>query len=306
MMTTRRRFLGGLGTAVAGVAAGVGTAPSAVAQSRRTVRLGVTDLSFHRATAAAVTLVLQRMGFTVERRYALHEANFEALRAGEVGMVASAWIPFSHGVYKALVEEVVPTRELGLHYEPYALWGVPDYVPEDAVSAVPDLLKPDVRQKMTPLIQGIGPGAGITRFSQRMMQDYGLSAAGYTFQTGTQRDCFDAFEAAVRERRWVVVPLWHPQYLHNRYVIRELEDPKGLLGGKDRAVLLAREDILQGFTPQEVAALNAITLSNAIVSRLDDLINTDGMDPDAGFRHWLGEAASQPLRAALAAQGVTL
>jgi len=44
-------------------------------------------------------------------------------------MIASAWLPSSHGVYKERVEEMVGTRELDLHYEPHALWGVPDYVP---------------------------------------------------------------------------------------------------------------------------------------------------------------------------------
>lgn len=311
--TTRRTFLGGLGVTVAAATAGAmataraaGSSTAVPASGERLVRLGVTDLSFHRATGAAVAHVLQAMGFAVERSYALHEANFEAMRAGAVDMIASAWIPFSHGVYKERVEQVVPTRELGLHYEPYALWGVPEYVPASAVASVEDLLKPEVRTKMTPLIQGIGPGAGITRFSIRMMDEYGLKAAGYVFRTGTQKECFDAFEGAVRDQRWAVVPLWHPQFLHNRYTIRELADPKGLLGGRDRAVLLARTDRLSQFSPRELAALDAIVLSNAIVSRLDDFINTDGLDADAAFRRWLGLPDSQRFRAVMAERGVTV
>lgn len=253
------------------------------------IRLGVTDLSFHRATAAVVAAVLEELGHPVRREYAAHEENFERLRRGDVDMLASAWLPSSHGMYKARVEEVVPCRELGLHYEPYALWGVPDYVPATLLSSVTDLLKPEVRTRMTPLIQGIGPGAGITRFSQKMMDEYSLKGAGYEFRTGTQQDCVEAFERAVQDVRWVVVPLWHPQFLHARHRIRELEDPKGLLGGVDRAVLLAREDRLEAFSPAELRVLDRFRLSNQIVSQLDEAINRGGKSEDEAARDWIAD-----------------
>ncbi|NMY84585.1 glycine/betaine ABC transporter [Pseudomonas sp. WS 5411] len=251
------------------------------------VRLGVTDLSFHRATAAVVASVLQRMGFGVEPSYALHEANFEQLRAGSIDMIASAWIPSSHGMYKARVEEVVATRELGLHYTPYALWGVPDYVPVSQVDSVDDLRKPEILARMHTLIQGIGPGAGITRFSLRMMEDYGLAAAGYQFRTGTQEQCVAAFEALVEEGRWGVVPLWHPQFLHFRHRIRDLKDPKGLLGSVDRAVLLARVDRLGRFSEAQLQVLDNIRLSNAIVAELDYALNRQGKSADQAAEGWL-------------------
>lgn len=253
-----------------------------------TVRLGVTDLSFHRATGAVIAAVLERMGFRVERRYAPHEENFERLRDDEIDMIASAWIPFSHGAYKRRVEEVVATRELGLHYEPYALWGVPEYVPEADVASVEDLLKPQVRARMRKLIQGIGPGAGITRFSLKMMDEYGLAQAGYEFMTGTQELCIAAFHSAVAARQWAVVPLWWPQFLHHQYKIRELKDPKALLGGIDKATLLARTDRLaQLFSAEQIARLDRIRLSNQIVSELDYAANRGGLSYDEAAARWL-------------------
>jgi glycine betaine/proline transport system substrate-binding protein len=255
---------------------------------KKVVRLGVTDLSFHRATGAIVSNILERMGFTVIRSFSPHKENFERLRSGEIDMIVSAWLPSSHGVYKESVEEITPTRELGLHYQPYALWGVPDFVPESEVSTISDLLKPSVKAKMTPIIQGIGLGAGITRFSIKMMDEYKLKDAGYTFLTGTQEQCVAAFEQAVAENRWVVVPLWHPQFLHSKYKIRELSDPKKLLGGKDRAVLLARIDRLeQLFTADEIKQLDGIKLSNEIVAELDYAINRENKTEDEAAKIWL-------------------
>ncbi len=88
--------------------------------------------------------------------------------------------------------------------------GGPDSVPEELVAEVSDLLKPEVVEQMRPKIQGINSGAGITRFSIQMMEEYGLSKAGYEFFTGSEDDCFSTFEDAAANKEWVIVPLWKP------------------------------------------------------------------------------------------------
>jgi glycine betaine/proline transport system substrate-binding protein len=75
-----------------------------------------------------------------------------------------------------------------------------------------------------------------------MVVEYGLGAAGYEFGTGTEAQCFGRFVDAAADRRWVLIPLWQPQWLHHRYRIRELREPKGLLGGNDQATLIVRKD----------------------------------------------------------------
>ena len=230
-MTSRRNFIKG-SAAMATLAA---TSMSLTAQALTSlsndphsnkgngpmIQLGITDLSFHRMTGALVAATLEQLGYRVTRSYAPHEANFARLASGEIDMLASAWLPSSHGIYKERVEQQVETRELGLHYEPYALWGVPDYVPAEQVAEVADLLRPEIRQRMTPVIQGINPGAGISRFSRQIMAEYGLEAAGYRFLNGTQEECLAAYEQAVAQDRWVVVPLWRPQF-----PARDLPDPR--------------------------------------------------------------------------------
>lgn len=253
------------------------------------ITIGVTDLSFHRTTASLVTNVLNAMGYEVERVFSPHQENFEKLKAGAVDMLSSAWLPSSHGIYKADVEEIEPLIELGLHYEPYALWGVPDYVPEEAVFEVADLLKPEVIEKMNSTIQGINPGAGITRFSIQMMKEYGLSDAGYEFFPGSEDDCFNAFESAVANNEWVVVPLWKPQFLHYRYDIRELKEPKGLLGIVDRAVLLLRDDKKHLFSEQQIQTLDSLRFSNDIIAELDYKVCREGKPQDEVTRGWLIE-----------------
>ncbi|MEM6815683.1 MAG: glycine betaine ABC transporter substrate-binding protein [Bacteroidota bacterium] len=253
------------------------------------ITLGVTNLSFHRVTAALITKFLQKMGFEVERTYAPHETNFQRLMKGEVDALISAWLPSSHGGYKEKVQKEVPLMELGFHYSPYALWGVSEYVPSDLVIAVEDLLKPEVIDQMKSSIQGINLGAGITRFSIKMMEAYGLNDAGYQFHTGTEKDCFESFEHAVANNEWIIVPLWKPQFLHYKYTIRELKEPKGLLGTVDKAVLLLREDKKFMFSQTQLDQLDAIQFSNEVIAALDYKVSREGRDIDKVADGWLKE-----------------
>ncbi|WP_229380940.1 glycine betaine ABC transporter substrate-binding protein [Shewanella psychropiezotolerans] len=186
---------------------------------------------------------------------------------------------------------VEPLLELGLHYEPYALWGVPDYVPEDAVLQVSDLVKPGAIARMNKDIQGINPGAGITRFSTKIMDTYGLKDAGYFFHTGSEEDCFSAFETAVNNKEWIIVPLWKPQFLHHSYQIREISEPKGLLGILDRAVLLLRQDRASLFTQAQLDRLDALRFSNEIIAALDYQVSREGKPIDTVTKAWLSQSS---------------
>ena len=233
------------------------------------LRVGHIALSFHAASAAVVRRILESHGHTVESSSAPHEEMFARYGAGEIDLLVSAWLPSSHGTYLAPFE--ADTVRWGVLYEPYCIWGVPEYVPADAVTGVADLLRLDVASRMDKRIQGIGPGAGISRFSKAIVEAYGLGAAGYHFQTGTELECFSRFEAAVAAKQWIVVPLWHPQYLHYMHYIRELIEPHGLLGGRDAATLIVRKDAVPRIAPGAQKHLMHLTIGNARMSALDFL-----------------------------------
>jgi len=236
----------------------------------RPIRVGHIDLSFHDAAAREVERILDAHGHGIERSAAPHEEMFRRMADGEVDVLVSAWLPSSHGAYLAPFADQV--RKLTVLYEPYCIWGVPDYIPEDAVREVADLLSEPALDRMERPIQGINPGAGISRFSAAIIDQYGLGAAGYEFRTGTEDQCFGRFVAAVAQGRWVVVPLWQPQWLHHRYRIRELLEPKGLLGGADQATLIVRKDAEALIGDAALSELAKLYLGNRRVSELDDLL----------------------------------
>jgi glycine betaine/proline transport system substrate-binding protein len=234
----------------------------------RPIRVGHIDLSFHDAAAREVEAVLRWHGHAILRAAAPHEEMFRRLGAAEVDVLVSAWLPSSHGAYLAPFEDEV--TKVTVLYEPYCIWGVPDFVRETDVSEVSDLLREPALTRMERLVQGINPGAGISRFSKTMVEQYGLDRAGYHFRAGTEDECFGRFIEAVAGGRWVVIPLWHPQWLHHRHRIRALREPKGLLGGQDEATLLVRKDAEALIGRPALDKLAALHLGNTRVSELDD------------------------------------
>ena len=262
--------------------------PSNVRQARigqRPLVLGQIGLSFHVASAAVVRCLLADGGVEHTVAEHPHERMFDLLAQGQVDMVVSAWLPGSHGAYLAPIEDDVV--KLGVLYEPRAIWGVPDDVPIDEVASLQDLARPHVAQRMDKLIQGIGPGAGISRFSREIVARYRLDEHGYEFRNGTLDDCVGAFERAVAERRWVVVPLWQPQYLHHRHRIRALADPAELLRGKDAATIVLRRDAAALLPPALIECLAGMTLGNAAVTELDHMVGRERLDPLVAARRWM-------------------
>jgi glycine betaine/proline transport system substrate-binding protein len=251
------------------------------------IRLGNIDLSFHAASAAVVQRILERHGFDVVSSTSPHEEMFRRYGAGDVDMLVSAWLPASHGGYLAPFTD--RTRLLGVLYRPYCIWGVPDYVPIDQVASVADLARPEIAAKMGHLIQGINPGAGISRFSREIIKQYGLAEAGYHFENGSEADCFTRYEKSVERGEWIVVPLWHPQFLHHRFNIRELEEPKGLLGGQDDATLIVSNEMAAAMTPELLDELSRLSLGNAAISELDHLICREGYTPLQAADKWQGK-----------------
>jgi len=232
------------------------------------VRLVTIDLSFHRAASEVVRSILEKQGVLVTENTFPHEKAFEQLRDGKADMLCSAWLPDSHSTYFDPMADQF--EKVTVLYRPYAFWGVPDYVPEALIATIDDLRKPEVVSRMEKRIQGIGAGAGISRFSRTAMTQYDLVEAGYHFENGTLDDCINAYEEAVRAEQWVVVPLWNPQFLHEKYTIRQLKDPLGVMGGEDEATLIARHSLIQRLPTAAVLELRSLYLGNNEVSRLDD------------------------------------
>lgn len=253
------------------------------------VKLGQIGLSFYAVVGQVVQLTLERLGHKVEVVQGEHGEMYPRLGAGEFGLLAAAWLPNAHGpLHRPVADRVVEVATL---YDDARLyWAVPDYVPASAVSSIDDLKKPGVLAQMDRRIVGIGPDSGLMRGAAQIVRDYGLEAAGYTIVTGPAADWIANFRQAVDAKRWVVMPLWQPQWLNRAYKVRILADPKGVYK-TDRAILVANKAAWEKLPERTRKVLSRISLGLDAVTEMDYAMNADRLTARDAAKAWMGRNA---------------
>lgn len=259
------------------------------------IRLGVIGISFHAVAGAVVQRVLERLGHRVEVSNAPHDAMFDRLGRGDVDLLAAAWMPGTHShLFSPIAEAIAPVATL---YDNALLyWAVPAYVPADVVASVEDLTEPDVAGRMDRTIRSIGPSAGLSIRSLRMVQAYGLAAAGYTVVPGETAEWLGTFRSAYAAERWIVMPLWQPHFLNRTHQMRILRDPMGVMGTPDKAILVANRGFAGRLPQRTQRALAAIDIGLDGITEMDLAVNTRGLTALAAADAWMAAEGTRVSR----------
>lgn len=257
---------------------------TANAQAQKVV-LGQINLSFYAVVGGVVQEVLERLGHPVEVVQGSHAEIYPKLGSGEIDLLAAAWLPNAHGpLHRPVADKVVEVATLYTDAKLY--WAVPDYVPADRVASIDDLKKPEVLAKMDKRIVGIGADSGLMRGAAQIAKDYGLDAAGYTIVTGPAAEWIGNFRKAVEDKRWIVMPLWQPQFLNRAYQVRILGEPKEIYK-TDRAVLVATKAAQARLPERTWQALSRIELGSDAVTEMDYMVNEEKVAPRDAARAWM-------------------
>jgi glycine betaine/proline transport system substrate-binding protein len=217
----------------------------------------------------------------VRVRPAVPGAVYQAVASGDLDFHTDAWLPDTHSDYfEQTAGKVV---NLGPVYSRARLgWVVPSYVPEDQLNSIEDLKSDEIQEKLDGKIVGIGAGAGLTRLSKKAMDEYGLKDAGYNLVISSGAGMTAALKRAIQKEEWIVVTGWSPHWKFGRWDLRYIEDPKGTLGGIERADIVARTGFYREF-PDVYEMLDNMTIPLSDVQA--------GMD--VGERKSYPEAAEQ-------------
>lgn len=211
----------------------------ALAQDAKPVKIGWaawSDAEF--VTKLAAKLIKDELGQEVELVQTDVAPLYQGVSRGDLDAMMMAWLPQTHADYYAKIKDDVET--LGTVYENAKLgWVVPNYIPEDAISSIEDLAKDEVKEKLGNTVQGIDPGAGLTRLSQQALKDYGLD--DYKLQISSEAGMLTTVDRAVRSEDWFVATSWSPHWMFGKYDIRYIEDPKTSLGEAEHVDVLARK-----------------------------------------------------------------
>ncbi|MFK4769523.1 glycine betaine ABC transporter substrate-binding protein [Rhizobium sp. ZW T2_16] len=235
---TRRATL----TATLGLAAALvgGSVMPTMAQDAKTVKLGFapwSDAEF--VTKLAAKLMTDKLGQKVELVQTDVAPLYQGVSRGDIDAMMMAWLPATHADYYDKVKNRVET--LGTVYDGAKLgWVVPTYIPESEIASIEDLKKPDVQKKLSGTIQGIDPGAGLTRLSQQAVKDYALD--DYKLQISSEAGMLTTVDRAMRGEKWFVATSWSPHWMFGKYKLRYIDDPKKSLGEAEHVDILASKD----------------------------------------------------------------
>ena len=254
------------------------------------VKLGQIGLSFYAVVGQVLEIALERLGHKVEVVQGPHGEMYPKLGSGEVDLLAAAWLPNAHGpLHKPVADRVVEVTTLYKNARLY--WAVPVYVSESEVRSIDDLKKPAVAARMDKGIVGIGPDSGLMRGAAQIVKDYGLEAAGYSIVTGPAADWIANFRQAVEQKRWVVMPLWQPQFLNRAYRVRILDEPKRIYG-VDEAVLVANKTAWNRLPERTRNVLSRVEIGLDGVTEMDYAVNVDKKSPREAAQAWMARNRS--------------
>lgn len=214
---------------------------AARAQDKGEISIGWTawsDAEF--VTKLARRLIEQRLGRPVTLTLVDIALQYQGVAQGNLDAMLMAWLPNTHAdYYDRFAGRLV---DVGPIYTGARLgWVVPAYVPEEAISSIADLSKPEVKTRLQRQIYGIDPGAGLMRLSELAIEEYGLE--GYHLIASSGAAMTVMVERAHRRRKWIVATAWSPHWMFHKWKLRYLADPKGVLGKFEHVDALVRRGL---------------------------------------------------------------
>jgi len=264
------------------------------AAEMRTVPVVLTRINetFYQATAALVVEVITRTGQPVTVVDGSHTSAYGAIKDGTADLCVGFWLPTGHEKAWSQVKDSVV--ELSTIYEGARFyWAVPSYIPESEVSSIEDLTKPAVSAKMIKAIRGLSLDASITTDSINAIGAYDLKRAGYQVIPGTFGPWKEALNSAIKNRAWIVEPLWEPYYLNRTYSLRPLKDPKNVFKDRNRVILAAHNGVREKLPKRTIDALNRMRVRLEDITDMDVDINVNSATPEVAARNWINNHPDQ-------------
>ena len=227
----------GLSLAACGSDAEPSTGADGATEDLGTINLGfVASWTDGLSTAYLLDNQLTKMGYTVEMDEIGDAALiYAALSKGDVDMYPSAWPEVTHADYMNTYGDKID--DIGTYYDNAQLtWAVPEYM--DDVNSIEDLK--GMGAEFGGKVIGIEPGAGLTKASlENVLPEYELKD----------------------EYFWA----------NSEFAMRDLEDPKGALGGAEGLHFLGKSGFADEY-PEAAAWISELKLDDDQYGSLEDTV----------------------------------
>jgi len=218
-------------------------------------------------TYLAKAILEEEMDVEVELTQADPGVIYGAVASGDQDVFLDAWLPHTHEPYWEKYKDEL--EDLGPNFA-YGVTGlvVPTYVEVDSIEDLND-----IKDELDGKIIGIGTGAGITRNTNKAIEEYNLDLV----QVNSSGPAMTAaLKDAIDDKDAIVVTGWKPHWKFGRYDLKVLSDPRGVYP-IDGCKTIARD----GFTEDHPEISQFLT--NFVLTEphlLDLMIRIDDSDDD--------------------------
>ncbi|GAA4834655.1 hypothetical protein GCM10023221_09330 [Luteimicrobium xylanilyticum] len=252
--------------------------------SDKTISIALPPAGWDEGTAASYVIkkILTDQGYTVKTQSADLGIIFTGLAGGSYDIYADTWLPTTHAAY--LKKYGSKIEDMGTWYDNAKLTIA---VNEDSpAKSIADLKKyaKDYDNKLV----GIEAGAGETGVVKNdMLPGYGLE--DLQFQTSSTSAMLASLKSAEQSGKNIAVTLWRPHWAYTQFKIRDLEDPKGLMGDAEQIHAYAHK----GFSaehPDIAKWMKNFKLTDKQIGEIENLMRNDDQykdKPEAAVDAWL-------------------
>ncbi|WP_432559773.1 glycine betaine ABC transporter substrate-binding protein [Granulicoccus sp. GXG6511] len=239
------------------------------------------DESF--ATAHLLKAVLEQNGYTVKVDAFEAAPAFAGTARGDIDVITDVWMPVTHPQYIEQFGDQL--THLGCWYDNAKLTiAVNDSSPARTIEDLATMSQ-DYGGKLF----GIEAGAGLTKQTrEKAIPEYGLD--DYEFVVSSTPAMLAQVDRATKANENVVVTLWRPHWAYSAYPMRDLEDPKGAMGGAE-VVSSAGSQAFAESSPKAAQIVKNLVLTDDELAELENFMMSPehhgGNDHDAAVAQWL-------------------
>lgn len=227
--------------------------------------------------------ILTEKGYDVELTYADPAPVYSGLSTNDYDLTLDTWLPTTHKTY---------IEQYGDDLTALGAWNdeakLTIAVNEDAPIDSLDELADNADLFGNKLI-GIEPGAGLTEITTNaVIPEYGLE--GFDYVTSSTPAMLTELKAATDKGDNVLVTLWRPHWAYDAFPIKDLEDPKGALGGAESLNAYGSKEFEEKY-PTLSGWLKDFTMDNEHLYSLENAMfnGSDTDDYGPAVEAWIAE-----------------
>ena len=257
-------------------AAVVGLGSMAAHAQDKVIKLGGMAWEDMQPITGITKKVLEEKGYTVElTEFSEWGIAYAALVRGDVQVMTSQIDYVAHDYWERNKNrlEKISIASHGL----YQGFSVPSYVDVNSIEELSDNA-----EMLGGRIIGIEPGSGLMREAADAVSEYGINMP---LVEGSTAGMTAALQSAVDRQEPIIVTLWTPTWMAQKFDMKFLADPKGIFAPPQSYNLIAQAGFSEA-NPEAREILAGVFVPIADVAAINTAV-VDGQDMDDAIQEWI-------------------